>query len=114
MLKSKHTLISGGIPHEYKCLYRIYNKCVYEYKKLTRKWTRESKAGGGGHDVSYATRSCFMRSKRGGHGWPLTEMTMQIGRSAIGFCSMSHRTCVVTVVNNTGFIYFVRQYRFRE
>lgn len=31
------------------------------------------------------TRSCFMRSKRGGHGWPLTEMTMQIGRSAIGF-----------------------------
>lgn len=37
-----------------------------------------------------ATRSCFMRSKRGGHGWPLTEMTMQIGRSAIGF-DMSHK-----------------------
>jgi hypothetical protein len=50
------------------------------------------------------TRSCFMRSKRGGHGWPLTEMTMQIGRSAIGLSSMSHTICVVTVVNNTGFI----------
>lgn len=50
------------------------------------------------------TRSCFMRSKRGGHGWPLTEMTMQIGRSAIGFY-MSHKITFVTDVNNTGNIY---------
>lgn len=69
---------SVGIPDEYRFVDRR-KKYPYDHQEFNTEVDGKVKLG----EVCMifrTSRSCFMRSKRGGHGWPLTEMTMQIGR----------------------------------